>query len=117
MIRLMVKGHHTMCAGYNYNGYASYDGRTVKEVLEEIKEYSKDKGNYIGDGFGNPKSHHGNAWGIRINDIPYVGNWCGWENKYNHQYDNWIVTKVRVNGGWYCFYDFNIECKHPCEAR
>ena len=33
-----LKGHNEMCGGYAYSGYASFDGVTVKEVLEEISQ-------------------------------------------------------------------------------
>lgn len=108
MIKLNVQGHGEMCGGYAYSGYATFDGITVKDVLEEIKEFAKDDGNDIGEGFGKPGKTIGDFWGIRINNIPYVGGWIGWQNKYNHEYDNCKVSKVLVNGGWYCFYDFNI---------
>ena len=111
MIELHTTGHNEICGGYSYSGYATFSGRTVKEVLEEIKEYAKESGGYLGEGFGNPKREFGAAWGIRINDKRYLGNWAGWKNEYNHEYDNWVVTKIRVNGGWYCFYDFDIECE------
>ena len=52
-----------------------------------------------------------NCWSIEINGVNYVGGWCGWKNEYKHQFDNWIVTKIKVSGGWYSFYDFHIECK------
>ena len=112
MIKVNVTGHNDICGGYSYSGEASFDGKTVKEVLEEIKEFVKDKSAAdIGDGFGNPERDFCSCWGITINSIPYVGNWAGWENKYNHEFDNYIVTKVEVNGGWYCFYDFDIKCE------
>ena len=115
MIKLNVTGHNDMCGGYSYSGNVYYSGTTVKDVLKEIKEYAKDrKAEYIGDGFGNKNCNSiGICWGITINDVPYVGSWAGWENKYKHEYDDYIVTEVRVNGGWYCFYDFNIKCKKP----
>ena len=107
-----LKGHNELCGGYSYSGEASFSGTTVKEVLEEIKEFVKGKdAGYIGDGFGNKDKTFCSSWGIRINEIPYVGNWAGWKNKYGHQFDDYEVEKVSVDGGWYCFYDFYIITK------
>jgi len=112
MIKLEVQGHNDICGGYSYDGYASFEGKTVKEVLEEIKEYAKDRSaEYIGEGFGNKNSPGCDCWGIKINDIPYVGGWVGWENGYNHEFDNETVDKIKVYGGWYCFYNFLIYTK------
>ncbi len=72
MIKLNVQGHNDMCGGYSYSGQVSFDGKTVKEVLDEIREYAKDKdAHYLGDGFGNPESKSCDAWRIRIDDIIY----------------------------------------------
>lgn len=113
MIELHTEGHGEMCGGYAYSGYATFDGKTVKDVLEEIKEYAKDKSaDFIGDGFGNPNHNTlGACWGIKINGIPYVGSWIGWKNEYKHQFDDYEVESVSVHGGWYCFYDFYIKTK------
>ena len=110
MIKLNVTGHNEMCGGYAYSGIASFDGKTVKEVLDEIREYAKDKNaRYLGDGFGNPKSNNCDCWKIQINGKTY---WNCWNNTiclpYNKALDNLKVKQVRVDGGWYCFYDFDI---------
>ena len=116
--------HNEMCGGMSYSGTASFEGKTVKEVLEEIKEFVKDKdAHYIGEGFGNKESKGCDCWGIYINyrygfmgghiTKRYVGGWVGWVNDYNHEYDDYIVTQVDVSGGWYCYYDFTINCKAP----
>jgi len=117
MIRLNVKGNNDMCGGYSYSGQVSFDGKTVKEVLDEIREYAKDKdAKYLGDDFGNPNSNGCDAWCIKIDDIVY---WNGWAPQswvkygvYDHSLDNLIVKNVKVHGGWYCFYDFEITTKH-----
>ena len=106
-----LKGHNEMCGGYSYSGEASFYGANVREVLEEIKEFASESGNDIGEGFGKPGKHMGACWGIKINDIPYVGGWAGWKNEYKHQFDDYEVEKVSVYGGWYCFYDFYIYTK------
>ena len=113
MIKLEnLQGHNDMCGGYSYSGKASFEGKTVAEVLSEIKEFAKNRdAKYIGDGFGNPEQDFCNCWGIRINDIPYVGGWIGWKNEYHGEYDEERVTEVRISGGWYCFYDFYILCE------
>lgn len=109
MIKLDVVGHNEMCGGYGYSGYASFDGKTVKEVLEEIKEFVKDKeAHYLGDGFGNPESKNCDCWRIRIGDKIYLSNWCGDKSNYHHEYDKRRVQKIRVDGGWYCYYNFDI---------
>ena len=110
MIKIVkAQGHNEMCGGYGYNGQAYFDGNTVREVLEEIKEYAKGKGQSIGDGFGDlDESKTCCCWGIRINGVPYVGGWAGWKNEYKHQFDNDKVLKVLVSGGWYAFWDFDI---------
>ena len=93
-------------------GYATFEGKTVKEVLNEIKEFTN--GNFISfdkcESFGNNYGPCG-AWGIYINGVPYIGTWNGWKNKYNGQYDNCKVEKVKISGGWYCAYDFYIITK------
>ena len=96
------------CGGLSYHGTAEFQGTTVKEVLEEIKEFSKGVADDIGEGFGTPNKHMGAAWGIYVNDVPYLGDWNGWRNKYRHEYDDEKVLEVKVDGGWYCFYDFRI---------
>ena len=116
MIRLNVAGHDDMCGGYSYSGLVSFDGKTVKEVLDEIREFSKDKdAQYLGDGFGNPSSDSCDAWCIKIDEITY---WNGWAEQswnkygtYDSSLDNLLVDKVVVHGGWYCFYDFEIYTK------
>ena len=57
MITLNVEEHNDICGGCSYSGTANFDGRTVKEVLEEIREFAKDERAYIGEGFGNPSKH------------------------------------------------------------
>lgn len=117
MIKLNVQGHNDMCGGYSYSGRVSFDGKTVKEVLDEIREYAKDKdAHYLGDGFGNPNSKYCDAWCISIDNTIYWNSWISqsW-NKYgvyDHSLDNLIVKDIRVNGGWYCFYDFEIITNH-----
>lgn len=113
MIKLNVKGHSEMCSGYSYSGTASFEGKTVKEVLDEIREFAKDKNaRYLGDGFGNPKSNNYDAWKIEIDRVIYWNCWIpqNWWNygTYSKELDNLEVKEVRVNGGWYCFYDFEI---------
>lgn len=108
----------TLGSGISYGGQAEYDGVTVKDVLEEIKEYVKDKSaQYIGEGFGNPNAPQASCWGITINNEKYVGGWSGWINTYHHQYDNCKVKKVLIEGGWYCFYDFHIISELPTQAK
>lgn len=113
MLELDVKGHPDMCGGYGYSGVASFEGKTVKDVLEEIKEYAKDKeASYLGEGFGNPKSNCCDCWAIRINGDTYLSEWA--EPKWRTHIDdinNYLdlkVKEIKVDGGWYCFYDFNI---------
>lgn len=113
MITLNVSCHNEMCGGYEYSGTASFEGKTVKEVLEEIREYYADHAceayDEQGRLWGKKGKNVGDAWGITINGIQYLGTWLGWKNKYNHQFDDLPVKRIRVNGGWYCSYDFNIE--------
>lgn len=116
MITLNIEGHNDMCGGYSYSGTASFEGKTVKEVLDEIREYAKDKdAHYLGDGFGNPKSNNSDAWRIEIDGVIYWNSWVpsNWETykKYTNELDNLYVDKIIVNGGWYCFYNFEIITK------
>lgn len=113
MIELNVKGHSEMCAGYSYSGTASFEGKTVKEVLDEIREFAKDKNaHYLGDGFGNPNSNNCDAWRIKIDGITYWNSWIvqKWDklDVYTNDMDNLEVKEIRVNGGWYCFFNFSI---------
>lgn len=114
MIRIdNLKGHNEMCGGYAYGGYASFDGKTVKEVLEEIREFYSTNAceTYDEQGrlWGKKGKDFAGAWGIKINDIPYLGTWIGWENEYNHQFDDLCVKSVFADGGWFCSYNFYIE--------
>ena len=116
MIKLDVKGHNDMCGGYAYSGTALFEGKTVKEVLDEIREFSKDaQASYLGDGFGNPNSNGTDAWQIAINGVIYWTSWIvqKWDNVaiYTKDMDNLEVKEIKVNGGWYCFYDFDIITK------
>lgn len=116
MINLNVEGHSDMCGGYSYSGLASFEGKTVKEVLDEIREFAKDKGaHYLGDGFGNPNSNSCDAWCISIDGITYWNNWVeqSWikYDTYDGSLDNLLVEKISVHGGWYCFYNFDIYTK------
>lgn len=112
MIRLVTKGHNDMCGGYGYSGFALFEGHTIREALEEIKEFSQDGGAYLGEGFGNPKYGNGHAWKITINGMQYLSswsspNWGGYIDNINYYLDK-KVKGIKVSGGWYCFYDFDI---------
>lgn len=98
MITLNVNGH---------TGIAEFEGITLKEVLEEIKQFSQGKGcASLGDGFG---SGGHEAWRITINGVTYWSAWQGDQcKKYDKALDNEVVSKVLVRGGWYSFWDFNI---------
>lgn len=110
MLRLNVNEEYTgKQSTYDFSGTALFDGKTVAEVLEEIKEYAKDKGDNIGEGFGGLDKNSGHAWAIYINDCLYVSGWIGDKPNYHHQYDNELVKEISVRGGWYCFYDFHIR--------
>ena len=116
MIKLNVQGHDDMCGGHSYDGYASFEGKTVKEVLDEIREFAKDKdAHYLGDGLGNPNSNSCDAWCIRIDDVVYWNSWVknSWNTykEYHSILDDLLVDKIFVHGGWYCFYDFEIYTK------
>ena len=113
MIELHVEGHSSMCSGYEYSGFASFEGKTVKEVLDEIREFTKDKNaHYLGDGFGNPDSDSCDAWCIRIDGVTYWNSWLkrSWETygTYDNSLDDLHVDRIEVCGGWYCFYNFEI---------
>lgn len=43
MIELYAEGQKAMCGGYEYSGIASFEGKTIEEVLDEIREFAKDK--------------------------------------------------------------------------
>ena len=43
---------------------------------------------------------------ITLNTNIFLNN----QNEYNHQFDNMIVKSVKVDGGWYCWYNFDIKC-------
>lgn len=117
MITLNVEGHNEMCGGYSYSGTALFEGKTVKEVLDEIREFAKDKHAYcLGDGFGNPDSpKFGGAWMITIDGIIYWNGWIPqkwWKfGTYSKELDNIEVKEIKVHGGWCCFYDFEIITK------
>ncbi len=107
-----VEAHNTMCGGMTYLGTASFEGRTVKEVLDEIREFSKNNNaNYLGDGFGNSDNKN-DAWSISIDDNIYWSSWVNVKPKeYNHTLDDLEVEKINIDGGWHSFYNFNIYTK------
>lgn len=98
------------------DGFALFDGETVKEALDEIREYTMDKDvAYLGDNFGNLANinKHAAEWSISINGTKY---WNGWiykrpAIKYDHSLDNVAVKQINVHGGWTRFYDFEIITK------
>lgn len=99
----------------SHSGYAKYDGTTIKEVLNEIREYAKDKEcYYIGDGFGNPNfTGKWGDWRIQINGKIYWANKK--ENiadslckKYDKSMNDLIVERVYMDGLDYRWYYFDI---------
>ena len=99
-----------------YIGECQFDGKNVKEVLQEIKEYTNNSKNgkcaKIGE-FGNDKNSIGNHWDIIINDKIYISSRSknSWRKQYQGEYDNCEVESISVSGGWYCAYDFYIKTK------
>ena len=99
-----------------YTGNCLFEGKSVKEVLQEIKEYTNNTENRefakIGE-FGNSKEPCGNHWEIIINDKEYITSrgksW--WRKQYQGENDNCEVESITINGGWYCAYDFYIKTK------
>jgi len=110
-----LTSHGDMCGGVTYYGDCTLEGKTVKEVLEEIKEYTSNPRNTafakIGE-FGNSDEGFGCAWGIYINELEYISSWnSSWRKPYQGEFDDCEVESVRVRGGWYCAYDFYITVK------
>lgn len=100
------------------SGYATFNGTNLKEVLDEIREYSKDKKCYdIGDGFGNPnysyKDFGGGAWEIYIDEVPY---WSCYSEanckKYDSSLDDIKVKEIWVDGFWYSWGFFWIKTEN-----
>lgn len=92
-------------------GHFNFEGKTVKEVLEEIKEFTNNSNIHfrkIEDYGNNDSDFDCDAWSITIDRIDYLGCWSNWVNKYKGQLDNKKVKEVKVSGGWYCAYDFEI---------
>ena len=106
-----------MCCGMSYSGKCTFEGKNVREVLEEIKEYTTNPKNTKFkkiNGFGNSDEECGCAWAIHINGCTYLSTWNGgdwWRKQYQGEYDDCEVETVSVNGGWYCAYNFHIKVK------
>lgn len=117
MIKIInIKGHNEMCGGYSYSGDCVFDGKTVKDVLKEIKEYTNNHPSMSFkkiNGYGNDDDGFGNAWKICIEDKVYLNGWLNnhYDQQYNGEYDNNEVESIKINGGWYCAYDFHIKVK------
>lgn len=109
MIKLDLKS----CSDGSY-GKASFNGKTVKEVLEEIKEYSQQEwANYLGDDFGRLNGNKG-FWSINVDNKIYKSSWPSDlrnKNLYHNENDNDEVSYIEVNGDYYCWYNFNIYTK------
>ena len=88
-------------------GIAEFESITLKEVLDEIRQFSQSRScASLGDGFG---SGGVEAWRITINGVTHWSSWQGDQcQKYNEELGDEIVATVKVRGGWYSFWDFNI---------
>ena len=116
MLELILKPIPTPNGGVTMDGFALFDGETVKEVLDEIRKYTRHKKvAYLGNAFGNLDNINKTAaaWSISINGKTY---WTAWQHegsiaKYDHSLDNLAVKEIHVHGGWNCFFDFEIITK------
>ena len=44
---IQKSGHNEMCGGYSYDYEVKYSGHTLKEVLEEIKEFTNNDKRFV----------------------------------------------------------------------
>ena len=103
---------------YSHDYKITYTSKTVREVLEEIKEYTNhDKRFGRLREFGHPESpRFGNCWVIYINNKIYLSCWVGESpdnlSLYKEMYDEADLDKkvsfITGNGGWYCGININI---------
>lgn len=118
MIELIKRGDGNFCGCDQSYGEARFEGKTVDEVLDEIREYSHKKNAcYIGDGFGNEGAPDFCAcWAVYVNDEVVASNWLNHTPNYKGDKGGWIVDRVTYDGGQYCWYDFRIHATEPREA-
>lgn len=116
MIRIVKTGEcGEMCGGMAYRGYAEFDGKTVREVLDEIREYARTGAcKPTKNGWGNPEWEYKpcGGWSVSVDGKLVASGWANrWEPEYDGSKDNAKVKRISIYGGWYCDYDFNIVTK------
>ena len=88
------------CGGGYYSGTASYEGKTVKEVLQEIKQYFQDKGNPWTDN---------SYYFVSIDGYTVIGYDYWSRGEYDPKRDDEkIVDHVNVVGGFWADFNFKI---------
>ena len=88
------------CGGGFYLGTANYEGKTVKEVLQEVQQYFQDKGN--------PWTEDSSYY-VSVDGYTVIGYDCDSRGKYNPIRDNdKIVIQINVEGGFWSDFCFKI---------
>lgn len=108
MVITKVGESNTICGGISYDYDIEVNGSTVAEVLEEIKEYTRNDKSFgvIGE-YGCDPAEFGNAWGIYIDGKTYISKWLGDEKTYKGDCTE-KVEYVKGRGGWYCGINIDI---------
>ena len=104
-------GHPEICSGYSYSYEVKYSGHYLKDVLQEIKEFTNnDKSFKQIDEYGYSPNVICGAWAIYINDKIYKSAWNPqpWDKYFTDEITNQTVRSVRGEGGWYSAIDFYI---------
>ena len=111
---IQKSGHNEMCSGYSYDYEVKYSGHILKEVLEEIKEFTNNDKRFVKiDEYGYAPNISCGAWAIYIDNKIYKSAWNkqSWHKYYTDEIAYQPVASVKGRGGWYCAIDFYITLK------
>ena len=101
---IQKSGHNEMCGGYSYDYEVKYSGHTLKEVLEEIKEFTNNDKRFVKiDEYGYAPNVSCGAWAIYIDNKIYKSAWIKqpWHKYYTDEitYQHVASVKGRASAG------------------
>ena len=111
--------HPEMCSGESNSYKIVFDAinPTVKDVLQEIKEYTNKDSmfQYLADGYGCKDNRCCGCWGIYIDNKIFISGWAGedrknpntWKDFYEGNQQEEVIS-CYGDGGWYCGINFYI---------